>query len=396
MLKVFRIRQWTKILLFIFAVFFASFLVVLPESSLQSASKGALLWWNVVLPSLLPFFICFELFNKSGFVRIIGCFLDPIMKPLFNLPGSCGFALFAGITGGYPLGARLTASLKETNQITKIEAEHLLSFTNNSGPLFILGAVASGIFHNYSIGILLLVSHILSSITVGIIFKRYKSSKRNVNSDTNSVLISRSDANFKSKFKSELSTLRSENLNIGQIFVDSVKNSVSLIMTIGGFIIFFSVVINIFSQIGIQQIENVLIKSTFYGFFEITTGINNLQSVINTNLSSCICFASLILGFGGLCVHMQVLGIILPYNISIKPYLLGKMLHGIISLIYTWAFLKINPDYIANAESVFKSISNSTQLDYLNISIMLYAWAPIIFLVTLILIINVTRKKRIE
>jgi len=89
------------------------------------------------------------------------------MKPLFNVPGEGSFALLMGTISGYPMGAKIVADFKERQTLTKIEAERLLSFTNNSGPLFIVrNSAARGFFHNARIGILLLFTHILASITV--------------------------------------------------------------------------------------------------------------------------------------------------------------------------------------------------------------------------------------
>jgi nucleoside recognition membrane protein YjiH len=39
------------------------------------------------------------------------------------------------------MGAKLACNLKDNNICTKYEAERLLAFTNNSGPLFIISTV---------------------------------------------------------------------------------------------------------------------------------------------------------------------------------------------------------------------------------------------------------------
>ena len=51
--------------------------------------------------------------------------------------------------------------LRQENQISRVEAERLASFTNSSNPLFIFGAVAVGFFQNASLGILLASAHYL-------------------------------------------------------------------------------------------------------------------------------------------------------------------------------------------------------------------------------------------
>lgn len=145
---------------------FILFLLLFSKNNLAAAKSGLLLWANSVLPSLLPFFIATEALGYTNVVRILGKFLNKFMRPIFNVPGEGAFALLMGIISGYPVGAKIVANLKEQKLCTDIEAERLLSFTNNSGPLFIVGTVGIGLFYNPSIGLILLSTHIFSSITV--------------------------------------------------------------------------------------------------------------------------------------------------------------------------------------------------------------------------------------
>lgn len=145
---------------------FIMLLVLFSKSNLAAAKSGLALWANSVLPSLLPFFIATELLGYTNVVHILGKFLNRLMRPIFNVPGEGAFALLMGIISGYPIGAKIVANLKEQDLCNDVEAERLLAFTNNSGPLFIVGTVGIGLFYSYSIGLLLLAIHILSSLTV--------------------------------------------------------------------------------------------------------------------------------------------------------------------------------------------------------------------------------------
>lgn len=71
------------------------------------------------------------------------------MKPLFNVPGEGAFPLIMGIISGYPVGAKIVTNFRKENICTKEEAERLLTFTNNSGPLFIIGTVRNCSFWKY-------------------------------------------------------------------------------------------------------------------------------------------------------------------------------------------------------------------------------------------------------
>ena len=72
---------------------------------------------------------------------LFGKIIEKPVKKLFNVPGQGAIALIMGIISGYPVGAKIVCDLKKRNICTKEEAERLLAFTNNSGPLFILGTV---------------------------------------------------------------------------------------------------------------------------------------------------------------------------------------------------------------------------------------------------------------
>ena len=161
----------------ILALLFLAFgicLLIFSSSNLPAIKKGLALWANSVVPSLFPFFVATELLMNTNFVNVLGRFFNKIMKPLFNIRGEGAFGFIMGLISGYPVGAKIACDFRENNICSKEECERLLSFTNNSGPLFILGTVGISMFGNSTIGLLLLITHILACITVGIIFRFWK------------------------------------------------------------------------------------------------------------------------------------------------------------------------------------------------------------------------------
>lgn len=161
------------ILPIIFLLFTIS-LVIFSTYNLTAAKSGLILWATSVVPSLFPFFIATELLSKTNIAHILGKFFNIFMKPIFNIRGEGSFAFIMGIISGYPIGAKIATSFRSNNILSKEECERLLSFTNNSGPLFIIGTVGIIMFGNTKIGLLLFITHILSCITVGIIFRFWK------------------------------------------------------------------------------------------------------------------------------------------------------------------------------------------------------------------------------
>lgn len=133
------------------------------------------------------------------------------------------------------------------------EAERMLAFTNNSGPLFIIGTVGIALYRSSLIGIILFITHILACITVGIIFGFYS---RHFSKKVPSPIHSKS---------SNLNTTHTYTLsNLGEILSTSITNAISTILLIGGFIVLFSIIISIINKLNINFIfEFFNISSTY-------------------------------------------------------------------------------------------------------------------------------------
>ncbi|QNU65484.1 sporulation integral membrane protein YlbJ [Ruminiclostridium herbifermentans] len=393
-----------KFIVPIFAVLFIIALIVYPKTVVTSASKGINLWLNVVFPSLFPFFVASQLLSKSGFINIFGIILEPIMRPLFNIPGCGSFALAMGIVSGYPVGAAITNDLRKQELVSKTEAERLLTFTNNSGPLFIMGSVAVGMFQSPKIGYLLYICHVAACVTVGLIFKHYK----------NNTKITKSNTKISQKLHLELQRMRNSDINTWTLFGESIKNSIYTILTIGGFIIFFSVFINILISSGIigkvcslvpnivnnLGIEAKTLEGMLCGLFEITTGAN-LISLASANLKIKLCCISLIIGWAGFSVHTQVMSIISSSDISAKPYIIGKALQGIISAVYTYIGITIFNNWLALESTVFSNITIKYIYSWGNICLIsiqnIFVISAIIIAISLLYIcfISITSKKKL-
>lgn len=125
------------LLTFILLLFILS-LILFSAQNLIAAKNGLALFAFSVLPTLFPFFVATELILKTNIINILGKVLTKFMKPIFNLPGESAIAIILGTISGYPIGAKIVCDLKKDKKISKIEAERLIAFTNNSGPLFII------------------------------------------------------------------------------------------------------------------------------------------------------------------------------------------------------------------------------------------------------------------
>ena len=336
---IFKIKQ---LILPFLLVIFTGCLIMFSNSNLSAAKNGLVLWANSIVPSLFPFFVATELLSHTNFTYYLGKILNRFMKPIFNVRGEGSFAFIMGIISGYPIGARIAANFRENNICSKEECERLLSFTNNSGPLFILGSVGISMFGNSTIGFLLLITHLLASLTVGIIFRFWKYNAKYVSIKNSSYINSKDNISFS---------------NLGSIIGTSISNSINIILLIGGFVVLFSVIISIlqtsqlldFLSNFIKPIFNLLNIPTEFGngiisgILELTNGLNIICNIPSKKLSINIIIASFLLGLGGFSILLQVWSTIAKTDLSIKPYILGKLLQACISAFYTFIFLNAFP-----------------------------------------------------
>ena len=328
--------KFKKYILPVTFLLFTITLITFSKSNILAVKAGLNLWINNIVPSLFPFFIAVELLNNTFLPRLIGKIFHKVMKPLFNVPGIGAYALFMGIISGYPVGAKIVTDLRNKNLCNKEEGERLLTFTNNSGPLFILGTVGISLFRDTSIGLLLLVTHILSCFTVAFIFRFWKYDKGGTNfklADNSSNVVYIKD--------------------LGKILSTSIINAIKSVVLIGGFVVFFSIVLSILNKLFFFNFFLLILRPTFNtlninpnfitplisGIIELTSGVSLISNIPSIYLGINVIFAAFLLGFGGISILLQVWSIISNTDISIKPYIIGKFLQGIFASFYTYLII---------------------------------------------------------
>lgn len=311
-------------------------IVIHPKLALDSAHDSLLTWFNVIIPSLLPFFIISEILIEIGFVNFIGRLLQPIMELIFKVPGISAFPFAMSIISGYPTGIKIVSSLRSKKIITKLDAERTMGFSSTSGPLFMIGAVSIGMLNDPSLVPLILYPHYLGAITIGFFCRFYK--------DSNNKLYHRNileNRNYLLNRDSQSTT------SIGKIISNSVKTSINTITLIGGFMIIYAVFVEIifvssFFNLSISfiqklipiQLDKEIIKALFAGIFELTTGCKKI-SATNLKLIHKLMLINFLIGWSGFSVHSQALSFLSITDINGKLYILIKLFHGCLSAIYT-------------------------------------------------------------
>lgn len=193
-------------------------------------------------------------------------------------------------------------------------------------------------FYSKEIGLLLLFCHFLASITVGILFRNYKKDKDYYYKNNKSINNNSKNISFS---------------NLGKIISESIKISINLILSIGGYIVLFSVIISILNESQIfSTISNItnyfgipenITKALLSGILEVTNGLKISSSLQTKSLATNIVLSSFLLGFGGISIMFQVYSVISKQNLSIKPYIYGKLLQAVLSALYIYFLLQAFP-----------------------------------------------------
>ena len=337
-----------KTIILAFLMIGITFIIILyPDATLQASVRGLNTWWEIVFPSLLPFFIMAELLVSFGIVRFIGVLFEPVMRPLFNVPGAGSFAWILGMVSGFPSGAKITVMLREKKEVSQYEAERLLSFSNAASPLFIFGAIAVGFLHHVKLGIILALSHYISNIIIGLMMRqhaRHKDAHETIGDNHKSRMF---QFNFyiRRAFQQMHRTRIKETRPFGKLLGDAVLVSVQTLLMIGGFIILFSVLTTLLHEVNFFQVGYVIFTPILQifliplevapafitGLFEITMGAEAISKTTKLSIAWQLSLISFILGFNGLSIHAQVVSLIASTDIRYFPYLIARIFHGFIA-----------------------------------------------------------------
>lgn len=307
-----------SISIFIMILLIFIIIEVLNDSNviLKSVTFSFSIWINNVFPSLFPFFMLSEILQYFGFVELVSELFKNVMGRLFKMRGKCAFIVIMSMLTGFPGSAKNTKTLYEKGFITKDEANKILTFTHFSNPLFILGTVSILFLNNKEVGFLILFCHYLGNLIVGLIFRNYNAysyTKENV-----SLVKAINDMHIKRI---------SNKTSFSEMISNAITSSIDTLLMILGTLTFFLVITTIIdSNINI----NSYYQSILNGFIEMTQGLKYVSlEAIPLKLKATI--SVMIISFGGLSVHMQVLGILSKTKINYLPFFTARIMHAFIS-----------------------------------------------------------------
>jgi len=303
------------------AIFFilTALLLVYPRECLEYALNGLNLWFQRMVPTLLPFMILSGMMIRLNLTDKFMLIFNPILQPLFRLRPAPLYAIMAGFLCGFPMGARITADLYEHKQITKNEATYLLAFVNNIGPIYFLSFAL--ILLELSVSPKLLIGMYGFPLMYGL-FLRYTFFRKKVKKSFQiKTYFTASTPDVRRK--NDLLNTREKPANILKALDDSITSAIEGITKLGGYMILF----NALNIIPAKFIPNELMAGVTLGVMEITGGLKLLGS--GTPLIS----LTLII-FGGFSCLAQTYSVVAKTDLSIRWYFIHKVILTFLVFIY--------------------------------------------------------------
>jgi len=269
-----------------------------PELAAAEARAGIMLCLQTVVPSLFPFFAASSLLLQLGAAGKMQRLFAPFMVPLFHLRGAAAAPLLAGLSGGYPSGAKTTAELYEEGLLTREEAELCLGFVNNCGPAFFLSYIGAGLLEDGRLGLWLYLIHVLAALLTGMLLCRLTGLR---------------------PCASPVVPRIAEEKSFSRVFTAAVISSFSAVLNICAFVVLFRAAAGILPAA----------LGPLLGFFEMVSGAALLPAG-----RTGFFLAAVLTGWGGLSVHCQTLSVIG----SLRPrwHWAGKAIQALLSGLFAW------------------------------------------------------------
>ena len=288
-------------------------LVLLSPRAAEGARHGLAVCAGTLVPSLLPFFVLSKLMGLLGLTDLLSGLAGKPLQHLFHVSGAGAQAFLIGLSGGYPLGASVTADLRRKGLVSRREAERLLAFCNNSGPAFILGA-AGGVFRSRSAGLLLFAAHVLAAVCTGLVLRG-----------------SHAGDIGEAQLPQEPQEPR-ELPGFGEALPEAVSGALAATLSVCAYVVLFSALL---ACLPFPAALPPLLRVLAAGFVELGSGITALAGTAPAPAS--LAAAAFLLGWGGLSVHAQTLGAVAGTDIKCARHLAGRALCGVFAAIFAYA-----------------------------------------------------------
>ncbi len=276
-------------------------LLIFHEAVITGTQNGLLLWYQTLIPSLLPFILVTNALSETNtYQTVVSQFHGLNYNRIYEI-----MAIVLGNLCGYPIGAKIINDFVKNNCLSIKRANQILALSSQASPMFLIGFVYTHIL-NTKLPLLIFLISIYLPIGLYYIFFCVFTKQQNLLS----------------------SCTPTKKLYIKDTFLHAVETMVM----IGIYVMIFSILLSVLLPICNHPFSKVALS-----FMEITTGLKLLAALeLNEPIQiSLLCALS---ASGGLCSAYQVKGVLEYKDTQIKKYLLDKCVlsTGTFGLVYLY------------------------------------------------------------
>lgn len=322
-------------------VLFLLIMFLFPTASLTGAKRGLLLWFNTVLPTLLPFIIISTLIVRLNIAYALCRIIHPVIGKIFRVSQNACYPIVMGFLSGIPMGAKTSADLVTEKKITPAEGQFLAIMCNNASPMFVLGYIAMSELNLPEMKLLFILILYGSSILTAFLFRRFYTffTHQTYTSELPSKTISELTAGKVYAQSTDIAPSgKRRSFKIDFTIVDcAIMDGFDVITKIGGYIILFSILAQII--LSFEQVNEYL-RMLFVGICEITLGIDTIANSCLTNGIKIVLILA-ITSFGGLSGMAQTKSVFAESGLSILSYMKAKIINTLITLCLALLYVKL-------------------------------------------------------
>lgn len=285
---------------------FILFILFYPADCVKAAANGLILWYENILPALLPFTIFSNILIQSGYLDDMIRAASPVLNRLFFHHPQAAYPIVSGFLFGFPIGSKTTADLLRQGKLTVREANILCAMCNNISPVFISSYLLIASLGLYDKTWMTYAILYLPPLLCGLCLLR-----------------------FTRPLPLKKNTASGSNLNF-QIIDAGIMNGFETLLKLGGYIMLFSLLSQMCTRL---TGKNELLYLCTTGITEITNGIHVIAQSQSYPLTWKYPLIIGITAFGGLSGFAQTASMVKDTGISMRFYLGFRLVQTCISSI---------------------------------------------------------------
>ena len=286
-------------------------LMCYPSVASAGVKNGVEICLNMLIPSLFPFMFFSSIISNTVPFNFKSKGIRRLTRFVFGLPGESLPIIIMSLIGGFPVGAYLVKDAYEDGRLSSREGKRMLLFCVNPGLAFSFSMLGNTLFSSSRIGLIIFAVSVISSVFLGILARFFEEGE--------------------DYQKNRAGT--SEHIHISKIAADTMNNCIRSMVTVCVWVIIFSCISSL--------VEALPLAKGTSDFLNMISEVTNGSIVAKNDYSFPVLCG--VVGFGGFCIHMQIMPALTKLKLKYKYFFCSRILCCAMNSVLAFFFMKIFP-----------------------------------------------------